>query len=207
MSGPGGRLILASHNPGKLREFRDLLAPLGVTLVGAGALGLPEPEESGSSFAENARIKALAAARASGLPALADDSGLVVAGLDGAPGVHSARWAGPERDFAAAMRRLHGELVARFGDFARADRRAAFVCVLCLARPDGALREFEGRVTGEIVWPPRGTGGFGYDPVFVPTGEERSFAEMTAAEKAALSHRARAVAAFLAAMEADPPAS
>ncbi len=203
----GGRLVLASHNPGKLREFRQLLAPLGVTLLGAGELDLPEPEETGTSFAENARIKALAAARASGLPALADDSGLAAYGLDGAPGIHSARWAGPEKDFAAAMRRLHEELVARFGGFERADRRAAFVCALCLAWPDGELREFEGRVEGEIVWPPRGEGGFGYDPVFVPEGESRSFAEMQPAEKDALSHRARAVAALLAAAEADPPGS
>ncbi len=203
----GGRLVLASHNPGKLREFRQLLAPLEVTLRGAGELDLPEPEETGTSFAGNARIKALAAARASGLPALADDSGLAAYGLDGAPGIHSARWAGPEKDFAAAMRRLREELVTRFGGFERADRRAAFVCALCLAWPDGELREFEGRVEGEIVWPPRGEGGFGYDPVFVPEGESRSFAEMQPAEKDALSHRARAVAALLAAAEADPPGS
>lgn len=203
----GGRLVLASHNPGKLREFRALLAPLSVALVGADELGLPEPEESGSSFADNARIKALAAARASGLPALADDSGLAVAGLGGAPGIHSARWAGPEKDFTAAMRRLREELSDRSGGFEAADRRAAFVCALCLAWPDGEVREFEGRVEGEIVWPPRGEGGFGYDPVFVPEGEERTFAEMTAAEKAALSHRARAVAALLAAARADSPPS
>ncbi len=200
----GGRLVLASHNPGKLREFRQLLAPLGATLLGAGELGLPEPEERGTTFAENARIKARAAARAAALPALADDSGLAVAGLGGAPGIRSARWAGPEKDFAAAMRRLHEELVARHGDFAEADRRAAFVCALCLAWPDDELLEFEGRVEGEIVWPPRGEGGFGYDPVFVPEGESRTFAEMRPAEKDAFSHRGRAAAALLAATGAGP---
>lgn len=199
----GARLLLASHNPGKLAEFRRLLAPLDPDLVSSATLGLPEPEETGSSFRENALLKARAAAAASGLPALADDSGLEVAGLGGAPGVHSARWAGPGRDFAAACRRVHDELVARFGSFEAADRRAAFVCVLALAFADGEVRTFEGRVDGRIVWPPRGAGGFGYDPIFVPEGEERSFAEMTAAEKHALSHRGRAVRALLAAVS-DP---
>ncbi len=198
----GARLVLASHNPGKLREFRGLLRPLEVVLVSAGALGLEEPEESGASFAANARIKALAAARASGLAALADDSGLTVAGLGGAPGIHSARWAGPGRDFAVAMRRIHDELEARFGRFERADRRAAFVCVLALAWPDGTVATFEGRVEGELVWPPRGEGGFGYDPMFAPAGEVRTFAEMSPAEKARHSHRARAVAALLQAVAA-----
>ncbi len=199
----GGRLVVATHNRGKLAEFAQLLEPLGIGTVAAGELGLPEPEESGTGFEENAVLKARAAAAASGLPALADDSGLEVAGLDGAPGVHSARWAGPERDFAAACRRIHDALVARFGSFAAADRRAAFVCVLALAFPDGEVLIFEGRVGGEIVWPPRGSGGFGYDPVFVPEGETRTFAEMDAAEKHVLSHRGRAVAALLAALRQE----
>lgn len=199
----GGRLVVATHNRGKLAEFAQLLEPLGIGTVAAGELGLPEPEESGTGFEENAVLKARAAAAASGLPALADDSGLEVAGLGGAPGVHSARWAGPERDFAAACRRIHDALVARFGSFAAADRRAAFVCVLALAFPDGGVLTFEGRVGGEIVWPPRGSGGFGYDPVFVPEGETRTFAEMDAAEKHALSHRGRAVAALLAALRQE----
>ncbi len=189
----GGRLVLATHNPGKLREFAALLEPLDVRLVAAGELGLPEPAETGDDFAANARIKARAAAEASGLPALADDSGLAVTALDGAPGVHSARWAGPGRDFARAMRRIHDLLATRFGRFADADRRAAFVCVLALAWPDGETLTFEGRVAGELVWPPRGSGGFGYDPLFVPRGEARTFAEMTAEEKARFSHRAKAV--------------
>ncbi len=193
----GGRLVLATHNPGKLREFAALLRPLDVELVAAGELGLPEPAETGRDFAANARIKARAAARASGLPALADDSGLAVTALDGAPGVHSARWAGPARDFARAMRRIHDALAARAGRFADADRRAAFVCVLALAWPDGRAVTFEGRVAGELVWPPRGRGGFGYDPVFVPCGDARTFAEMSAEEKARFSHRAKAVEALL----------
>ena len=194
---PGARVALATHNPGKLAEFRELLAPLRVEPVAAGELGLPEPEETASDFAGNAAIKARAAAQASGLPALADDSGLVVHGLDGAPGVESARWAGPDRDFRRAMRRVHDELAARFGAFERADRRAAFVCALALALPEGDVRLFEGRVEGRLVWPPRGSRGFGYDPIFVPEGESRTFAEMDRAEKARFSHRARAVRALL----------
>ncbi len=200
----GGTLVIATHNPGKLREFRRLLRPLGARLVSAGELGLAEPTETGASFAEDARIKALAAARGAALPALADDSGLTLRGLDGAPGTHSARWAGPERDYARAMRRVYDALCARFGSFDEADRHAAFVCVLALAWPDSRLRLFEGRVEGEIVWPPRGEGGFGYDPIFRPQGEARTFAEMSAEEKGRFSHRGRAVEALLEAVHADP---
>jgi XTP/dITP diphosphohydrolase len=202
--GPGQRrLLVATHNPGKLREFEYLLAPHGVEVVGAAALGLPEPEETGDSFAANARLKARAAADASGLPALADDSGLAVRGLDGDPGVRSARWAGPERDFDLAIRKVLDGLAARYGSFAAADRAAAFVTVLCLATPGpGGAGEsfFEGRVDGELTDTPRGARGFGYDPIFVPAGHARTFAEMTAAEKHAISHRRRALDAFLAAV-------
>jgi XTP/dITP diphosphohydrolase len=189
----GARLVLASHNPGKLAEIAALLAPHGVELVSAGALGLPEPEETAPDFAGNARLKALAAATAAGLPALADDSGFCVAALGGAPGVQSARWAGPGKDFAAAMARVQREL----GD--AADRRAWFVCVLCLAWPDGHAETFEGRVDGAVVWPPRGGRGFGYDPIFVPDGAGETYGEMDPAAKTATSHRARAFARLLAA--------
>ena len=192
------RLVLASHNPGKLAELRALLAPHGVAIALSGELGLPEPAETGLTFADNARLKAHAAARASGLPALADDSGLEAHGLGGAPGVHSARWAGPERDFAKAMARVRDELHLRYGDFARADRSAAFVAALCLAWPDGHEELAEGRVEGELVDPPRGSGGFGYDPMFVPEGESRTFGEMARADKQRLSHRARALRRLLA---------
>jgi len=198
----GDTLVLASHNEGKLAEFRDLLAPFGVSLVSAGALGLPEPEETGASFNENARIKARAAAEASGLPALADDSGLEVDALGCAPGIYSARWAGPRKDFAAAMRRIAEMLDAR-GARTPADRRARFVAALCLATPDGAMTDLLGTVEGTIVWPPRGDNGFGYDPIFLPEGHDRTFGEMSAAEKHGwtqgtepLSHRARAFASF-----------
>jgi XTP/dITP diphosphohydrolase len=187
------RLVLASHNPGKLEELEALLAPLGIAVTSSRALGLPEPEETGRTFAENARLKAEAAVAGSGLPALADDSGLEVRGLGGAPGVLSARWAGPERDFRHAMAQVRDELVRRAGDFARADRSAAFVAVLCLAWPDGHAELAEGRVEGELVDPPRGSGGFGYDPMFVPDGERRTFGEMPAADKHRLSHRALAL--------------
>jgi XTP/dITP diphosphohydrolase len=187
------RLVLASHNPGKLGELRALLAPYGIEITSSGELGLPEPAETAPTFADNARLKAHAAAQASGLPALADDSGLEALGLAGAPGVRSARWAGPERDFASAMARVRDELGLRFGAFARADRSAAFVAVLCLAWPDGHEELAEGRVEGELVDPPRGAGGFGYDPMFVPAGESRTFAEMSPADKHKLSHRARAL--------------
>lgn len=192
----GGRLLVATHNPGKLREFEYLLAPHGIEVVGASALGLAEPEETGDSFAANAALKARAAMAATGLPALADDSGIVVHGLDGQPGIHSARWAGPGRDFDLAIRKVLDSLTARYGSFAAAEKRAEFVAVLCLAEPDGD-RFFEGRVAGSLVDRPRGAAGFGYDPIFVPDGHERTFAEMSAAEKHAISHRRRALDAFL----------
>ncbi len=189
-------LVIASHNPGKVREIAELLTPYGIAVVSAGDLGLPEPEETGRTFAENARIKAEAAARAAGRPALSDDSGLAVAALAGAPGVHSARWAGPERDFALAMRRVWEALV-KTGD---PDRRAAFICVLALALPEGDCHLFAGRVDGRIVWPPRGTKGFGYDPIFVPAGYALTFGEMEPAAKHAISHRADAFAKMVQAL-------
>ena len=192
------RLVLASHNPGKLAELQALLAPYRVAIASSRDLGLPEPAETGRTFADNARLKAHAAAQASGLPALADDSGLEVRGLGGAPGVRSARCAGPERDFGKAMARVRDELSTRFGSFGRSDPRAAFVAVLCLAWPDGHDELAEGRVEGELVDPPRGAGGFGYDPMFVPEGQGRTFGEMTAAEKQERSHRARALRRLLA---------
>ena len=201
----GDGLVLATHNPGKAVELRMLLAPLGLRLVTAGELGLAEPEETGATFVENARLKALAAAAGSDLPALADDSGLVVLGLDGAPGVHSARWAGPERDFGRAMRRVLAELARRHGSFAAADRRAAFVCALCLAWPDGRAECFEGRIAGEIVPAPRGARGFGYDTIFLPEGGALTFGEMDPLAKHATSHRARAFEALRAACLPPPP--
>ncbi len=188
----GDRLVLASHNQGKIAEFEALLDGTGIALVSAASLGLPEPDETADSFAGNARLKAHAAAEAAGLPALADDSGFCVAALDGRPGIHSARWAGRPRDFGAAMRRVHAEAGAGL----EADPAAWFVAVLCLAWPDGSDATFEGRIDGRFVWPPRGTGGHGYDPVFVPNGDARSFAEMLESEKNAISHRARAFAKF-----------
>lgn len=189
----GAKLVLASHNPGKLREIEDLLRPHGIAVVSAGALGLPEPVEDAPDFAGNARIKALAAAQASGLPALSDDSGFCVAALEGAPGVLSARWAGPAKDFAAAMATVH----ARMGD--AEDRRAWFIAALCLAWPDGQTATFLGRVDGTVVWPPRGSRGFGYDPMFLPSGGTETFGEMDPDAKHAVSHRARAFAQVLAA--------
>lgn len=189
--GPG-KLVVATHNPGKLLEFNRLLGPYDIVAVSSGALGLPEPEETGKTFRENAAIKASAAAAAAGLPALADDSGLSVAALDGAPGVYSARWAGPEKDFGAAMAKVNNEVKAVGAD----DALASFVCVLCLVRPGAAPAFFEGTVEGKLVFPPRGDGGFGYDPIFAPAGENRTFAEMSADEKQALSHRGRAFAKF-----------
>ena len=193
-----GEVVIATHNPGKLAELRDLLLPFGIAAVSAGELRLPEPEETGASFIENARIKAEAAAHAARRPAFADDSGLAVEALAGAPGVLSARWAGPDKDFASAMRRIEDELCAR-GAVQREERRAHFACALCLAWPDRHLEEFEGRVDGTLVWPPRGTKGFGYDPMFLPDGFDRTFGEMTSEEKhglapsgSGLSHRARA---------------
>jgi XTP/dITP diphosphohydrolase len=187
-----GRLVIASHNPGKLREIADLLEPQGIETIPAPDLGLIEPEETGRSFAENAAIKALTAARGAELPALADDSGLVVPALGGRPGIHSARWAGPERSFEQAMARVEGALSGK------ADRSARFVCALCLAWPDGHQEIFEGRVDGHLVWPPRGRQGFGYDPMFVPDGHTLTFGEMAPARKHAMSHRARAFAKLLA---------
>jgi XTP/dITP diphosphohydrolase len=185
------KLVLASHNPGKLAELADLLRPHDVAVISAGTLGLPEPEEDAPDFVGNARIKALAAAQASGLPALSDDSGFCVAALGGAPGVYSARWAGPSKDFAAAMARVNHEL----GD--ATDRRAWFVAALCLAWPDGHTETFVGRIDGAATWPPRGAKGFGYDPMFVPAGTTATFGELDPAEKHAVSHRARAFAQFL----------
>ncbi len=193
-----GRLVIATHNPGKLAEMRELLAPFGIDALSAGELGLVEPEETGARFQENARIKAQVAARASGLPAFADDSGLCVDALGGAPGIHSARWAGPEKDFAGAMQRIEEALRERNAN-GPGTRRAHFVSALCVAWPDGHIQEFEGRVDGTLVWPPRGTAGFGYDPMFLPDGHDRTFGEMTSEEKhglppqgLGLSHRARA---------------
>jgi XTP/dITP diphosphohydrolase len=193
-----GQLVIATHNPGKLAEMRELLAPYGVAAVSAGELGLDEPDETGDSFRANARIKAAAAAKATQLPAFADDSGLAVEALDGAPGIFSARWAGPTKDFAAAMAQIERLLQER-GAKTAAQRRAHFVSALCVAWPNGHLEEVEARVEGTLVWPPRGTAGFGYDPAFLPDGHTRSFGEMTSIEKhglpplgLGLSHRARA---------------
>jgi XTP/dITP diphosphohydrolase len=191
------KLLLASHNPGKLAELRDLLAGQSVEVISSATFGLAEPIEHGRSFAANAKIKAHAAAAATGLPALADDSGLVVAGLGGRPGVRSARWAGPERDFGGAMARVRDELAARYGSFAAADRRAAFVAALCLAWPDGHEELVHGRVAGELVDPPRGRGGFGYDPMFQPSGSSQTFAELPATTKQARSHRGQALRRLL----------
>jgi XTP/dITP diphosphohydrolase len=200
-----GRVVVATHNPGKLREMRELLAPYGIDAVSAGELGLAEPEETGTTFAENARIKAETAARATGLPAFADDSGLTVEALDGEPGIHSARLAGPDKDFARAMRTIE-ERLSLAGAMSPDKRKAAFVSALSLVWPDGHEESFEARVDGTLVWPPRGTAGFGYDPMFLPDGHARTFGEMSAEEKhglpprgSGLSHRARAFMALAAA--------
>jgi XTP/dITP diphosphohydrolase len=179
------RLAIATHNPGKLVEMRDLLAPFGLATAGAAELGVPEPDETGHTFAENAILKARAVSSASGLPALADDSGLVVPALAGAPGIYSARWAGPTRDFAAAMRRVERELQGK-------DRAASFVAALALAWPDGHVECFPGQVSGTLVFPPRGERGFGYDPIFVPVGCTETFGEMEQQAKHRMSHRADA---------------
>jgi XTP/dITP diphosphohydrolase len=193
-----GRLVIATHNPGKLAEMRELLAVYGIEAISAGELGLAEPMEPGKSFRANARIKAMAAAKASGLPALADDSGLVVDALGGEPGIHSARWAGPDKDFRVAMNEVQTRLM-KVGAKAAERRRAHFVSALCAAWPDGHVEEFEASVDGTLVWPPRGTKGFGYDPMFLPDGETLTFGEMSSEEKhglpprgRGLSHRARA---------------
>jgi XTP/dITP diphosphohydrolase len=187
------RLVVASHNPGKVREIADLIAPFAVEAVSAADLALGEPDETEPTFVGNALIKAHAAARAAGLPALSDDSGLCVDALDGEPGVLSARWAGPRKDFREAMQKVH----ERLRESGAKDRTAHFVCALCLAWPDGHAETFEGRVTGALVWPPRGTLGFGYDPMFVPEGYSITFGEMRPAQKHAMSHRARAFAKFV----------
>ena len=193
-----GQLVIATHNPGKLAEMCELLAIHGVDSVSAGELRLPEPEETGTTFRANARIKAEAAAKASGMAAFADDSGLAVDALDGQPGIHSARWAGPDKDFRLAMNKIQSLLIER-GAKAANRRRAHFVSALCVAWPDGHVEEFEATIDGTVVWPPRGTMGFGYDPLFLPDGETRTFGEMPSEEKhglppygQGLSHRARA---------------
>jgi XTP/dITP diphosphohydrolase len=190
-----GKVVIATHNPGKLAEMRELLAPYGIATVSAGELQLAEPDETGKTFVDNARLKAGAAAQATGLPAFADDSGLAVKALGGAPGIHSARWAGPNKDFAGAM----AEIERLLEEKKTSDRRAQFVAALCLAWPDGHVEQFDARVDGTLVWPPRGDQGFGYDPIFLPDGHARTFGEMSALEKhglppfgQGLSHRARA---------------
>ncbi len=195
----GDRLVVASHNPGKVAEITALLEPLGVHPVGAAALQLEEPAEDGDSFVANALLKARAAVNATDLPALSDDSGLAVTALDGAPGIHSARWAGPDRDFRLAMARVRAELNGV------ADRSAYFVCALALAWPGGHSEIFEGRVDGQLDWPPRGSHGFGYDPIFVPDcrHDGRTFAEMPPDEKHEISHRANAFARLVAACFGD----
>lgn len=189
----GGRLIVASHNPGKVREIRELLAPFNAEVISAGELDLPEPEETGATFIANAELKALASATSSNAIALADDSGLAVTGLNGAPGIYSARWAGPSKDFDVAMAKIESEL----GE--TTDRSAKFVCALTLAWPDGHCETFEGTVAGELTFPPRGEKGFGYDPIFIPTGYEMTFAEMDPEKKHGMSHRADAFTKLVAA--------
>lgn len=188
---PGSKLVVASHNAGKVREFADLLRPFDLDVVSAAALGLPEPDETGATFVENSLIKSRSSAQASGLLALADDSGLAVEALGGEPGIYSARWAGVGKDFNVAMKKVEDALQAR-GAVEDKDRRAAFICVLSLAWPDGQTQVFEGKVEGTIVWPPRGTQGFGYDPVFQANGYDITFGEMDPHEKHAISHRADA---------------
>lgn len=187
----GLRLVVASHNAGKIREFRELLAPFGLSVVSAGELDLPEPEETETTFSGNARLKAVAASKASGLPALSDDSGLEVEALGGAPGIYSARWAGPSKDFAVAMAKVADAVKAK-GLWSDPGPRANFVAALCLAMPDGDAVVCEGRVFGHLVWPPRGGRGFGYDPMFLPDGLRETFGEMDPDAKHAISHRARA---------------
>lgn len=189
---PNAKLVVASHNQGKVREIEALLAPFKIKTLGAAALNLPEPDETGASFTENAVLKARASALVTGYYALADDSGLVVAALKGAPGIYSARWAGPAKDFYQAMKRVELELDGN------PDRRAHFVCVLALAAPDGSCDTYEGRVYGALTFPPRGERGFGYDPIFIPEGKRFTFAEMDPNAKHAISHRAKAFEKFVA---------
>ncbi len=192
----GERLVIASHNPGKLREIAELLAPYAIDVVSAGDLGLPEPEETETTFAGNARLKAVAAAKGSGLKALSDDSGLEVEALGGAPGIYSARWAGASKDFGQAMQRVEAGLVSK-GAVLPPARRAHFSCALCLAAPGGETAVFEGKVLGRLVWPPRGSQGFGYDAMFLPDGHKSTFGEMEPAAKHAISHRAIAFQLFI----------
>jgi XTP/dITP diphosphohydrolase len=187
-----GRLVAATHNAGKARELHALLAEAGFTTISAAELGLAEPEETADTFRGNAELKALAAARAANEPALADDSGLACDGLAGAPGIYSARWAGPARDFRVAMQKVEDGLKAETTADGEVDRRASFVCVLSLAWPDGHVESFEGVVRGQLVWPPRGEKGFGYDPIFVPEGETETFGEMAPEKKLPMTHRALA---------------
>ena len=190
---PGGKLILASHNQGKVREFNDLLAPFNAEVISAGALDLPEPEETGLSFVANAELKALAAAMGANMIALSDDSGLCVDGLNGDPGIYSARWAGPTKDFALAMKKIENAL----GD--NLNRNARFVAALTLAWPDGHCETFEGKALGRLTFPPRGAHGFGYDPIFIPDGYDITFGEMDPAKKHEMSHRADAFRQLVAA--------
>jgi XTP/dITP diphosphohydrolase len=195
--GPG-RIVIASHNEGKVREIAELLGPYGIEPVSAASLDLPEPEETGVTFADHADLKARLAADLSGLPALADDSGLCVDALEGRPGIHSARWAGEPRDFGAAMERVHNEMLAADPE---AGRTAHFVCALAVAWPeDGQCENFEGRVDGTLVWPPRGENGFGYDAMFQPVGSDVTFGEMEPDAKHAISHRADAFRKLVAAL-------
>ncbi|MGI9524008.1 MAG: RdgB/HAM1 family non-canonical purine NTP pyrophosphatase [Hyphomicrobiaceae bacterium] len=202
--GPGDQVVLATHNPDKVAEIKELLASYEITVLSAGDLGLPEPEETGTTFKENAELKARLAAEATGHPALADDSGIEVAALDGAPGVYSADWSGPSKDFTGAMKRVHDEVQKR-GRWYKPGPIANFNATLALAWTDGNINFFVGKVYGHLVWPPRGAEGFGYDPFFRPEGHSRTFGEMTKSEKSnwqgngaeALSHRARALRQFV----------
>ncbi|MEH6402314.1 MAG: RdgB/HAM1 family non-canonical purine NTP pyrophosphatase [Sneathiella sp.] len=184
----GPKLVVASHNAGKVREIRDLLADYGVDPISAGDLGLPEPVEDGDTFIANAEIKALAAAKASGIVSLSDDSGFAVEALNGDPGIYSARWAGPSKDFSIAM----GSVKKKLDECGEVNTASSFICALSLAWPDGHVESFEGQVHGNFTWPPKGEKGFGYDPVFIPNERDITFAEMDPAEKHAISHRARA---------------
>ncbi len=189
----GSRLVVASHNAGKVREIADLIAPWSLEAISAGQLGLPEPDETEPTFIGNALLKARAAAHGAQLPALADDSGLCVEALDGAPGIYSARWAGPTKDFSLAMEDVNRRMQAS----GRSSRAAWYICALAIAWPDGVEASFEGRIDGTLVWPPRGTRGFGYDPMFVPEGHSLTFGEMEPGAKHAMSHRARAFRQFV----------
>jgi XTP/dITP diphosphohydrolase len=189
----GGKLVVASHNAGKVREIRDLLAPFNAEVVSAGELGLPEPEETGLTFIANAELKALSASLGANVIALADDSGLAVDGLNGAPGIYSARWAGPTKDFNLAMKKIENALGQN------PDRNAQFICALSLAWPDGHCDTFEGKVAGKLTFPPRGSEGFGYDPIFIPEGFDITFGEMDPAKKHEMSHRANAFRQLVAA--------